>query len=89
MLKEMLKSRGAQVTFFDPKVKGNFNDSEDNLNALLNDKDVIVIPILHDEIDYDIEKWKNYLKKDAVIFDAKGIINKDRATALGFHYYTI
>ncbi|MGB9832480.1 MAG: nucleotide sugar dehydrogenase [Caldisericum exile] len=89
MLKEILKGKGAEVTFFDPKVKGNFSEAEKDFETLLRGKDVIIIPIIHNEVNYDINTWKNFLKKDAVIFDAKGIIDKIKATNLGFHYYTI
>lgn len=89
MLKEIIKNSGARVTFFDPKVIGKFNDQESDLISLLKDKDVIIIPIVHDEVNYDIDFWKDYLKKDVVIFDAKGIIDKHKATSYGFHYYTI
>lgn len=89
MLKEILKGKGAEVTFFDPKVKGNFPEAEKDFETLLRGKDVIIIPIIHNEVNYDINTWKNFLKKDAVIFDAKGIIDKIKATNLGFHYYTI
>ncbi|MFU2157591.1 nucleotide sugar dehydrogenase [Caldisericum sp. AR60] len=89
MLKEILKGKGAEVTFFDPKIKGNFPEAEKDFETLLRGKDVIIIPIIHNEVNYDINTWKNFLKKDAVIFDAKGIIDKIKATNLGFHYYTI
>ncbi|BAL80883.1 nucleotide sugar dehydrogenase [Caldisericum exile] len=89
MLKEILKAKGAQVSFFDPKVKGNFDDDERHFEALLSAKDVIVIPIIHNEISYDIDTWKSLLMKDAIIFDAKGVFNKEKVTNLGFHYYTI
>jgi len=89
MLKETLKSKGAKVKFFDPKVKGNFEDKDENFPDILKGADVVIIPIIQDEIDYDIDKWKNILNKNAIIFDAKKKIDKNKAHDLGFIYLTI
>lgn len=89
MLKEILKSKGAKVRFFDPKVDGIFEDKIDSLKEAVTAADVVVIPIIQDEIDYNIQNWFSLLNKQPIIFDAKQKIDMQQATKLGAVYIKI
>jgi len=55
----------------------------------LKDADVVVIPIVQKEINYDINTWTKYIKKNAIIFDARGIIDKNTAKNFGYKYLSL
>jgi nucleotide sugar dehydrogenase len=88
-LKEIFKSKGAKVEYFDPKVNGELEDMKTNEYEVLKNADVVIIPIVQEEINYDINEWAKYIKKDAIIFDAKGVIDKNTSKILGYTYLSL
>ena len=88
-LKEIFKSKGAKVELFDPKVNEALGDMVTDEYKALKDADVVVIPIVQKEINYDINTWTKYIKKNAIIFDARGIIDKNTAKNLGYKYLSL
>ena len=88
-LKEIFKSKGAKVECFDPKVNGELENMKTNEYEVLKNADVVIIPIVQEEINYDINEWAKYIKKDAIIFDAKGVIDKNTSKILGYTYLSL
>ena len=88
-LKEIFKSKGAKVEYFDPKVNGELEDMKTNEYEVLKNADVVIIPIVQEEINYDINEWAKYIKKDAIIFDAKGVVDKNTSMILGYTYLSL
>lgn len=88
-LKEIFKSKGAKVEYFDPKVNGELEDMKTNEYEVLKNADVVIIPIVQEEINYDINEWAKYIKKDAIIFDAKGVVDKNTSKILGYTYLSL
>ena len=88
-LKEIFKSKGAKVECFDPKVNGELENMKTNEYEVLKNADVVIIPIVQEEINYDINEWAKYIKKDAIIFDAKGVVDKNTSKILGYTYLSL
>jgi len=88
-LKEVLKMRGAKVVFYDPKVKGNFEDRETHLDIALKGADVVVIPIIQEEVKYDLKEWMKLLSKNPIIFDGRKVFDKTEARTYGAIYLTV
>jgi len=60
-----------------------------NEYEVLKNADVVIIPIVQEEINYDINTWTKYIKKNAIIFDARGIIDKNTAKNFGYKYLSL
>ena len=88
-LKDIILQNGGDVSWFDPNINGNFPLKKDSIEEALKGADVIVIPIKQDNIKVDIDQWKEFTQKNAIIFDAQKLINKDKAEELGFVYLGI
>ncbi len=88
-LKDIILQNGGDVSWFDPNINGNFPLRKYSIEETLKGADVIIIPIKQDNIKIDIDQWKEFAQKNAIIFDAQRVINKDEAEKLGFVYLSI
>ncbi|MGB9695566.1 MAG: nucleotide sugar dehydrogenase [Caldisericaceae bacterium] len=88
-LMDELRNRGVKIRWFDPNVKSNLPDRVDSFERSVEKADVVVIPIRQNEISYDIQRMRDLMKESPVLFDAKRLFDKEKATRLGFIYLTI
>ncbi len=88
-LKDLILQAGGNLLWFDPNVKGNFPLRASNTEEALKDADVVIIPIKQDNIRLSLEKISANAKKNAIIFDARRLINKESAEKEGFIYITV
>ncbi len=88
-LKDLILQAGGNLLWFDPNVKGNFPLRASNTEEALKDADVVIIPIKQDNIRLSLEKISANAKKNAIIFDARRLIDKESAEKEGFIYITV
>ncbi len=88
-LKDLILQSGGEVNWFDPNVTGNFPLKRNSIQETVKDADVIILPIKQDNIEIEPNKWKNLTKKNAIIFDARRLIDKEKAKKSEFIYMRI
>ena len=88
-LKDIILQKGGNVRWFDPNVKGNFPLKVSSLDEVLSGVDVVIIPIKQNNIDFDLNRAAVLVRKNAILFDARRILNKDFALKKGFIYLTV
>ncbi len=88
-LKDIILQKGGNVKWFDPNVKGNFPLKTNNLKDALKNADVIIIPIKQDSIKIKEDDILSLAKNNAVLFDARRILNRDKLTEQGIVYLTV
>ena len=88
-LKDIILQKGGNVKWFDPNVKGNFPLKVSSLDEALNDADVVIVPIKQNNINFDLNKAAALVRKNAILFDARRILNKDFALKKGLIYLTV
>ncbi len=88
-LKELILQSGGEVNWFDPNVTGDFPLKRNSIQETVKDADVIILPINQDNFKIEPNTWKSLTKKNAIIFDARRLIDKEKAKKLGFIYMRI
>jgi nucleotide sugar dehydrogenase len=88
-IKDLILQKGGNVKWFDPNVTGNFPMKSSSLSDALNGADVVILPIKQDNINLDLSSITGIVKKDALFFDARRILDKDFLVKKGFTYLTV
>ncbi len=89
ILKDIILQNGGDVSWFDPNINGSFPLRKNSIEEAIKNSDVIILPIKQDNIKINIDQWKGFVQKNAIIFDAQRLISKDKAKKLGFIYLNI
>ncbi len=88
-LKDAILQKGGNVRWYDPNVNGSFPLKVSSLKDALNNAEIVILPIKQDNISIDIKEISNLVKKNAIIFDARRLLNKSVVEEKGFVYLTV
>ena len=85
---DYFKEKKFNVTISDPFVKDEKIRIDHDIFSASGGANIILVLTDHSEYkSIDLKKLKEIMDKNPLIFDTRGIINRDKATKVGFEYH--
>jgi len=88
-LMEIVLKNGGNPVWFDPYVNLVLAGKELVMESALKDADVVVLPVIQEDLDLDLARMKEYVKDKCIIFDGRRVLESKKVENLGMIYLTI
>ncbi len=88
-LMEIVSKYGGKTVWFDPYVILDLDGKELVMESALKDADVVVVPVIQEDLDLDLVRIKEYVKDKCIIFDGRRVLESKKVENLGMIYLTI
>jgi len=88
-LMEIVSKNGGKTVWFDPYVILDLDGKELVMESALKDADVVVVPVIQEDLDLDLVRIKEYVKDKCIIFDGRRVLESKKVENLGMIYLTI
>jgi len=88
-LMEIVLKNGGKPAWFDPYVNLVLAGKELVMESALKDADVVVLPVIQEDLDLDLARIKEYVKDKCIIFDGRRVLESKKVENLGMIYLTI
>jgi UDP-N-acetyl-D-mannosaminuronic acid dehydrogenase len=88
-LMEIVLKNGGKSVWFDPYVNLDLAGKELVMESALRDADVVVVPVIQDDLDLDLFRIKEFVKDKCIIFDARRVLERKKVENMGMIYLTV